>query len=123
VDTKGRGSLNFEQFYQYVAASAFLLCSVLFCRVRAVAVRCVRLENDTHTIMNPHEPHDSVFVGLKIFHSFDKRDRGSIHREELRNALRSVSLHPEEVPPRATRATHTHTHTHMAHGTHGTMLM
>lgn len=53
VDTKGRGSLNFEQFYH-------------------------------------------VFVGLKIFHSFDKRDRGSIHREELRNALRSVSLHPEE---------------------------
>jgi len=101
VDTKGRGSLNFEQFYQYVAASAFLL-----------AVRCVRLENDTHTIhtiMNPHEPHDSVFVGLKIFHSFDKRDRSSIHREELRNALRSVSLHPEEVPPRATRGTHTHT--------------
>jgi hypothetical protein len=57
--------------------------------------------------MNPHT--DSVFVGLKIFHSFDKRDRGSIHREELRNALRSVSLHPEEVPP---RATHTQTRTH-----------
>jgi hypothetical protein len=66
--------------------------------------------------MNPHA--DSVFVGLKIFHSFDKRDRGSIHREELRNALRSVSLHPEEVPPRATHTktrTHAHARTHTRH--------
>jgi len=37
-----------------------------------------------------------IFVGLKIFHSFDKRERGSIHREELRKALRSVSLNPGE---------------------------
>ncbi len=117
MDTKGRGSLNFEQFYQYVAASAFLLCCVLSCACRGRALRAVGVRHS-----HDHEPHDSVFVGLKIFHSFDTRDRGSIHREELRNALRSVSLHPEEVPPRATRATHTHTW-HTAHGTHGTMLM